>query len=151
MSAQQSPQQSLEQKRAAAAWAFVENVKKNGKNKKGESFAKDYGSLAKDAPAHIQSNGLGQTLAFWYAKGFEKGEPKKGNNEHAQLFGDVSRWVGKQIKGNENLNLLDWIIKDANTNDYRRATAEAMAFLQWLKRFAEAELEDKPKSNEEAA
>lgn len=139
-----SMQQSLEQKRAAAAWACVENVKKNGRNKKGEGFAKDYGALAKDAPAYIQSNGLGQTLAFWYAKGFEKGAPQQGNNEHAQLFRDVSQWVGKQIKGDENLNLLDWVVKVADTNDYRRATVEAIAFLIWLKRFVEAELsEDK--------
>ncbi len=137
-----SRQRSLEQDRAKAAWECVDNVSKNGKNEKGKSFAKDYGSLAKDAPAHIQSNGLGQTLAFWRAKGFVKGKPKDGDNEHAHLLADVSKWVGKQIKSDENLNLLEWVIKDANTNNYRRATAEAMAFLQWLKRFAEAELSE---------
>lgn len=135
-----SLQRSKEQERAKAAWACVDNVRKNGRNKDGESFADKYGSLAQSAPADLQMNGLGQTLAFWRAKGYEKGNPKKGDNEHAHLLADVSKWVGKQIKGDENLELLEWIIKEANTNDYRQATAEAMAFLQWLKRFAEAEL-----------
>jgi|SRR5581483_7012391 CRISPR-associated protein Cmr5 len=133
-----SAQQSLEQKRAATAWGCIADVRS-------KKFAKEYGALARNAPADIQSNGLGQALAFWRAKG------KKGDNEHTHLLNDVSKWVGKQIKDDENLDLLEWVIKDANTNDYRRATAEAMAFLQWLKRFAEAELEDKSTSSREAA
>jgi CRISPR-associated protein Cmr5 len=145
-----SKQRSLEQERAAAAWNCVETVK-NGKNDKGKSFAKEYGQLAKSAPADIQTNGLGQTLAFWRAKGFEKGKPRDGDNEHAHLLADVSTWVKEQIKWQSNLELLEWITKEASTNDYRRTTAEAMAFLQWLKRFAEAELEDKSKPSEGAA
>ncbi|RME09333.1 MAG: type III-B CRISPR module-associated protein Cmr5, partial [Bacteroidetes bacterium] len=41
-----------------------------------------------------------------------------------------------------NNDILKWIQQDASTEDYRRATAEAQAFLIWLKRFAEAELGD---------
>lgn len=137
-----SKQRSLEQERAKFAWSCVDNVSKNGKNNKGKSFAKEYGQLAKSAPADIQTNGLGQTLAFWRAKGYEKGSVKNGDNEHAHLLGDVSKWLKEQIKWESNLELLNWISTEANTNDYRRATAEAMAFLQWLKRFAEAELSE---------
>jgi CRISPR-associated protein Cmr5 len=135
-----SKQRSLEQERAKAAWKCVDAVKKDGKNNKGNSFAKEYGQLAKSAPADIQTNGLGQTLAFWRAKGFEEGKPKNGDNEHAHLLDDVSRWVKGQIKWESDLALLDWITQKATTDEYRRATAEAIAFLQWLKRFAEAEL-----------
>ena len=130
-----SRQRSLEQERAAKAWACVVQTRDSGKD-----YAKEYGSLAKRAPADIQSNGLGQTLAFWRAKGYDKGKPKNnGANEHYQLLLHVSEWVKNQLKYDQQL-LLDWIVQKASTDEYRRATAEAMAFLAWVKRFAEAEL-----------
>lgn len=134
-----SRQRSLEQERAKKAWAFVDEVKER------EKYAKDYGSLVKSAPANIQINGLGQTLAFWRAKGFDKGKPKgDGNNAHYQLFRHVSEWVIGQLelKTTDSKDLLSWIVNNAATDEYRRATAETMAFLAWLKRFAEAELGD---------
>lgn len=127
-----SQQQSLEQKRAAAAWARIEAVR-------GQSYAKKYGQLARSAPADIQANGLGQTLAFWKAKGYKDGRPQA-DSEHARLFQDVGQWVKEQLGLLEQKTLLEWIIQDAHTDEYRRATAEAIAFLNWLKRFAEAEL-----------
>lgn len=119
-----SRQRSLEQQRAAAAWNNVNEVAN-------AEYAKEYGQLAKSAPADIQANGLGQTLAFWKAK----------KDAHYQKLGDqVSKWVMGQMKQQHQDGLLGWIVAEASTNDYRRATAEAIAFLSWLKRFAEAEL-----------
>lgn len=123
-----SERRSLEQKRAQRAWENVRSVK-------GKDFAKEYGKLARSAPADIQANGLGQTLAFWQAKGKDKAE-------HKTLFQHVSDWVIQQIKVDSSKNLLEWIVDQANTDEYRRATSEAIAFLIWLKRFAEAELPD---------
>lgn len=82
----------------------------------------------------VQVNGLGQTLAFLQAKG------KKGDNEHARLAADVSRWVSGQILCEQRDDLIPWISGQATAAEYRRATAEALAFLNWLRRFAEAEL-----------
>lgn len=131
-----SQQRSLEQKRAAQAWDCVTSIK-------GKPHEKDYSSLVRSAPADIQSNGLGQTLAFWRAKGYDKGKPKdNGNNGHAQLLRHVSEWVRGQLNITNSKDLLEWVAKEAATDQYRRATAEAMAFLAWVKRFAEAELED---------
>lgn len=122
-----SKQRSLEQERAKAAWNEVK------KAKQGADYQKKYKSLARSAPANIQQNGLGQTLAFWRAK------PKE---EHQlALYNAVSAWVKGQIKWTGNEHLLDWIVNQARTDEYRRATSEAMAFLGWIKRFAEAELE----------
>ncbi|MCC7354485.1 MAG: type III-B CRISPR module-associated protein Cmr5 [Anaerolineae bacterium] len=121
-----SRQRSLEQKRAAEAWSRVRQIQEHGKK-----YAKEYAQLAKSAPADIQTNGLGQTLAFWRAKG---------KDEHKALFHDVSGWVGNQVSHGQKSDLLEWIVNEASTDDYRRATAEAIAFLAWLKRFAEAEL-----------
>jgi CRISPR-associated protein Cmr5 len=122
-----SRQQTLEQKRAAAAWASV-----TAPNKK--AYSDKYGQLAKSGPASIQANGLGQTLAFWRAKG-----KHKSNDEHEALYQDVSAWVREQLHVKQP-DLLDWIMNHASTDQYRQATAEAIAFLGWLKRFAEAEL-----------
>ncbi len=118
-----SRQRSLEQERAKEAWECVAAVK-------GQGYAGKYGQLARSAPADIQANGLGQTLAFWNAKG---------EAHHQALLNHVSKWVKGQIKFSE-ASLLEWVIKTADTDGYRRATAEAIAFLIWLKRFAEAEL-----------
>lgn len=117
-----SVQRTVEQRRAEAAWKDVQEVHKK---------QKEYLALARSAPADIQSNGLAQTLAFWEAKK----EP-----HHLALYHHVSDWVMGQL-GHPGQDLLTWITDDNTSSDqYRRATAEAMAFLVWIKRFAEAKL-----------
>ncbi|MGB3220559.1 MAG: type III-B CRISPR module-associated protein Cmr5, partial [Anaerolineae bacterium] len=69
-----SGQPSLEQRRANYAWRRIDEVKK-------KRFAKKYGQLARSAPADVQTNGLGQTLAFWRANGLKAGKAQP--NEHA--------------------------------------------------------------------
>lgn len=130
-----SQQQSLEQKRAKAAWAKVEQMRT-------KSYAKEYGQLAKSAPAAIQTNGLGQTLAFLRAKGSKDGRPKDGgDNAHWKLQEHISEWVLGYLSQTHTNGLLGWVMaENTSTDEYRRATAETMAFLSWLKRFAEAEL-----------
>jgi len=122
-----SRQRSLEQERAKAAWKAVLSAKQ-----KGEDYQKKYKPLARGAPANIQQNGLGQTLAFWLAK------PKE--DQQKDLYASVSTWVKSQINWPEAKELLPWIVEHAETDQYRRATSEAIAFLNWVKRFAEAEL-----------
>jgi len=129
-------QRSLEQRRAEVAWQKVLAAKKRSKE-----FAQKYGQLARSAPADIQINGLAQTLAFWRAKG--KG---KQDDEHSVIFRDLSEWVIQQMGWQPQNTQADLLVRitaaEASTHDYRRATAEAIAFLQWLKRFAEAELSE---------
>ncbi len=117
-----STRQTQEQKRAAQAWKDVRN------DVKGKGFASEYKALAASAPADIQTNGLGQTLAFWLSKG---------KGEHKTLYGHVSTWVVQRMGASG--DLLRWITQTDSTR-YRRATVEALAFLGWLKRFAQAEL-----------
>jgi CRISPR-associated protein Cmr5 len=135
-----SQQRSLGQKRAEAAWNCIVGVKEdNEKLKEEKRYAKEYGSLARSGPAEVQTNGLGQTLAFWRAKGYEQGQPKK-DNAHAKLFAHVSAQIRGQLGLPGGNDVVVWIAEKASTEAYRRATAEAIAFLIWLKRFAEAEL-----------
>lgn len=104
----------------------------------GKNWKREYGSLARKVPSLILTNGLGQTLAFLKAKG--KNNP---SDEHEVLYQHITEWLKQQLKLNG--DLLEWIVNSANSQQYRLATMEALAFLQWLKRFAEAVL---PKGGE---
>jgi len=100
-----------------------------------DDFKKKYGSLARKVLTLIQTNGLGQTLAFLRAKG--KDDPA---DAHNVLFKHLSQWTMSQVAPNAgSQNLLEWVLQ-TYSNNYRWATAEALAYLAWLKRFAEAEL-----------
>lgn len=116
---------STEQKRAEKALNVVKNVTKSNRE--------DYRTLAMQAPAHIQTNGLGQTLAFWRSKGRTKPADI--------LYSHVSEWVCPRMNWSETDDLLTKLTA-CSIQKYRRATAETMAFLIWLKRFAEAELKE---------
>lgn len=113
--------QNLDQKRAAHALKCVGQV--------GKGDGKEYRSLVKSAPANIQISGLGQTLAYWRSK-----------NKHfaKDLYEHISVWVCQRMGWDEKDDLLTQITQ-CSTSEYRRATIEAMAFLNWLRRFAEAE------------
>lgn len=121
-----SLQQTLDQARAKQAWEDVQEAKKD------EGFRRKYGSLARKVPMMVLTNGLGQTLAFLCAKG--KGDL---SNEHMLLYNHLSRWVIGRV--NSHGDLLAWV-RRSDSVAYRRATTEALAYLAWLKRFAEAEL-----------
>ena len=123
-----SRQQTLQQHRAADAWkciADVEEVKNN-------DTRKEYGSLVRSLPAMIQRDGLGSMMAFLDAKA-KKSDPYK------LVGGHLSGWVLGQLAEKDEVltDLSPWILQQDSTT-YRRATAEAQAYLLWLKRFAEA-------------
>lgn len=122
----------LEQQRAAHAWKKLHEAKKEIPDKERQGKLK---SVARNAPASIQSNGLGQTVAFWKAKQSKKEEA----DEYRLIYLALQEWLQMQMNFNE--FLLDWIVTKATSAQYRHATAEAMAYLNWYKRFAEAELE----------
>jgi CRISPR-associated protein Cmr5 len=130
MTQQNSPnrtlQQTLQQKRAAHAWKCIEKVQ--------AGIQKKYGSLVRGLPALIQSDGLGQTLAFLKAK-----DKNKGNTEHIEAYSNISNWISIEfgITYKQGETLLEWLLTQ-ETPMYRRVTAEALAYLNWLKRFAEA-------------
>ena len=121
----QSQPQTKEQERAAKAWEYVTEVK-------GQRYEGQYGSWVKRLPALILTNGLGQTLAFLRAKGQGAG------NAPQTLYQHLSDWVLDEV-GPGTGSLLEWLLTQDSAT-YRRATTETLAFLNWLKRFAEAEL-----------
>lgn len=135
-----SLQKTLEQERAQRAWACVEEV-----TNQSQDFKKKYGSLARKVPMLVLTNGLGQTLAFLLSKA-KRHEPENKRSVEAKahdlLFTHLSNWVLEQVAPGTDAghqNLLQWVLENDSVA-YRRATIEALAFLNWLKRFAEAEL-----------
>jgi len=127
-----SLQKTLEQQRARRAWDCVQEV-----TNQPQDFKKRYSSLARKVPMLVLTNGLGQTLAFLKARG--KNDPA---DEHTVLFRHLSNWVLEQVApgtGTGHQHLIQWVLENDSVA-YRRATIEALAFLNWLKRFAEAEL-----------
>lgn len=75
------------------------------------------------------ASGLGQALAFLKAKDYAPG-----------LVAELSEWTAIRMPptDGEPTDLLERIIR-SDSDFLRRATDEALAYLQWLNRFAEAE------------
>ncbi len=114
----------LDQERAAHAWDVVHGVK--GKK---EDEAKKFGTQAKKLPTRILASGLGQALAFLFAKGYAP-----------ELQEALTDWIAKRrpvAPGKDKRLLVRLIQEDADFQRY--ATAECLAYLQWLVRFADAE------------
>lgn len=129
-------QQTLQQKRAAHAWARINDV-----SKESQEFCKKYGARVRGLPALIQSDGLGQTLAFLKAVD-GRSKNNKGNTPEIHTYRHIQLWASSddsQLISPEdrNTDFLEWLLKQSTT-DYRRATAEVLAYLSWIKRFAEA-------------
>ena len=117
---------SLEQERANYAWKCIQKVK----NLNNEETEKKYRSYVRRASTLIQINGLGNTLAFYKSKKDEA---------YDLLYEHINKWFKKQFKSQG--NILNWIISEKTSIiDVFRITKEIIALLNWMKRFAEAEL-----------
>lgn len=123
----------LDQRRAEHAWDTI-NKAKNQKN------AADVKGAIMGLPAQIIGSGLGPALAFLHAKGKVK-----------NLLEAIGDWVLCERFGRyreERPPAADALLKEFAQGDaafLRQATDETLAYLQWLKRFAEAEM---PKDGE---
>lgn len=131
----------LDQIRAERAWDIIRNLKDNGKDDKNELYASYVSSL----PANIISLGIGQSLATLLAA-----SQGKKDDPHYMLYKHLKDWLCR----NDDMapypsanDLLDAIINN-NREKYMLAQVEALAWLEWLKKFAVAYLK-KPKLNEQ--
>lgn len=117
--ATKTPKPSLDQQRAAYAW------------KKVQGCGDEYGKLAKGAPALIMNNGLMQTLAFYEDKGKNKPHQKLLNRH-------IIGWLTARfnIASSESFESMMVFLQEANSQQYRKATEEALALLRWIRQFA---------------
>lgn len=124
----------LDQKRAAHALDRVNALEKQAQTDLNDRYAK----YAKGLPAMIIMNGLGQAAATLRASDAE---------ENRLLYAHLESWLCRNDPAApypSTNSLLDAIVKDSRES-YLRAQAEALAWLAWLKKFAQAYLE-KPKA-----
>lgn len=125
--------QTLDQRRARHAWEAVQVMK-------ADPGAKDFAREAKKLPTRIMAAGLGQALAFLNSKA--KGQEK---TSYGRLLSTVADWVlDKRYNPTSSAPSPkpDALIKEIIERDssfLRRSTAETLAYLEWLTRFADAE------------
>lgn len=105
-----------DQRRASDAWTAIEKIRK-------QTDRADIVRAAKKLPIRIHTAGLGHAVQFVKAKERTKA-----------LVPLLSRWVL-----GEKSDDLPKAIRDGDADSLRRQTAEALAWLQWFNRFAEAE------------
>jgi CRISPR-associated protein Cmr5 len=106
-----------EQKRAQAALAKVKAFR-------GRREEQDVQRELLQLPSRIQASGLGQTLAFFASKG----------GAHAQVGDVLGEFLGP---GKKTIDYLEQIM-NGDAAAYRRATREALAYAEWLKRYGKA-------------
>ncbi len=100
-----------------------------------EKPKKEFKVLSAGAPSMILQNGFGQTLAFWLAKG---------KPQHLTLFDILMQWLRKT--DNDHFGDCrvpkDYILKlsKMEQSQYLAFQRETLALLEWVKRFANADL-----------
>lgn len=129
-------QPTLDQRRAQHAWKAVERAGQLSSKDAKKDFARE----AKRLPVRIKTAGLGQALAFLNAKSKSDSEDYRG-----QLLKELGNWLLKERrlapwpKGATDRDAVIQAIIGGDAKLLRRATEEALFYLQWLTRFSEAE------------
>lgn len=103
-----------------------------------EKALENYRSYTRRITHMILSNGLGQTLAFIYSK-------KDKGNAYDLIYKQLTDYLKSNSTARINMpqeenELIEWVISLSST-EYRYVTEEILAFLKWLKRFAEGMIE----------
>ncbi len=125
----------MEQQRAQHAWKVIQGLMEEGKAK---PHGKEFRSEAKKFPSRVMTAGLGQAVAFLLSKSNDDNKKSKGVRE---LVAALNGWVCGKTAGlaAENSGNLMLSIANGDTLFLTRATEEALAYIQWINRFAEAE------------
>ncbi len=110
----------MEQKRAKDAWEKAEE----GLHQHG----KDYVNDAKALPALIMNSGLMQVMAFLEQKG----------GRHATLGRHLRQWLHRARGTPEDFNGFMETMMQADSRRFQAVTAEAFAWLRWLRQMAAA-------------
>ncbi|NLK53019.1 MAG: type III-B CRISPR module-associated protein Cmr5 [Syntrophomonadaceae bacterium] len=128
----------LDQKRANNAWEVVKELEIKAESTPGQKDWNDlYTSYVSGLPAAIISCGIGQAAASLLSAA--KGARDK---PHYRLYKDLENWLcrddGTAPYRRAN-SLMEAIIKN-DREQYMWAQAEALAWLEWLKKFTVAYL-----------
>ncbi len=130
----------LENPAAFCSKEVLEKLSKEEKEviKMYKDYLDNYRSYVRRIPTMILTNGLGQALAFVKAK-------SKEGNAYELIYSQLTEYLRSnstaRIKMPEDKNdLVGWVIS-CDSTEYHYITQEILAFLNWLKRFAEGMIE----------
>jgi CRISPR-associated protein Cmr5 len=127
--------QTIQQRRAKQALTTVEETLKAEQN---ADFPKAFKAYINEMPAMIHMSGLGQAAAFYRSKG--NGDDAKARARLA-VYRMLSAWLCEPAQPYQAWSdLLEGITK-GDMQTYRLAQAEAMAYMDWAKKFAGALIE----------
>lgn len=101
-----------------------------------------YKSYAKKLPMMIKTNGLGAALAFCKSK--NNNDQDKPGFAYKKLYEHITEWLKNDDKQLITLSNNDDLVAKVISLDsaqYRAVTVEVLAFLNWLRRFAEGLIE----------
>jgi CRISPR-associated protein Cmr5 len=121
----------LEQQRAQDAW----NCAQQAKQQMGDGYGK-YVDAAKGMPALIMNSGLMQVLAFCHEKG-----QKESGRHHEAVATHLRTWLSQRYNGvnrDPGFEALMQGLMQSSPADYQAITAEAFAWLKWLRQMAAA-------------
>jgi len=121
----------LGQKRAEYALGKVTTIRTETKEK--------FKTFSSGAPSMILQNGFGQALAFWVSKG---------KPEHKVMFELVRDWLSYEnndvcnrfVERTGSPKEFFEAISRMTQREYLAAQKETLALLEWVKRFANADL-----------
>lgn len=127
----------VEQKRALFALKFVKAHIEAATDKKDR-----LSTLIKKSPVQILQNGIGQTVAFLLAD--NAGKKADDREPSGQLYDHLDQWLCGPADADRPCRvypaedkLIDALIKNDRFK-YLHAQQEALALLNWMKKFAEA-------------
>ena len=125
--------QTLQQQRAKHALEAVQKLQKELESMTRNDINGDkLKARASELPFMIHTNGLGQAAAFF--------KSKKDKDGYDHLYRILSSWLtseGRPFAGHQDLMQA---ITSADMHLYRVAQAEAMHYMDWVKKFAKAYL-----------
>ncbi len=113
--------ETLEQRRARDAW------------EKSADYEDEHVNIAKGLPALIMNSGLMQTLAFMHMK----------KGAHEEVARDLREWLHKQCGMPADFEEAMQHLFEAGSRDFQAISAEALAWLKWLRQMAAARKQDR--------
>lgn len=124
--------QTLQQERARHALNVVEGWKKDAPS---DDHKKKLKARTSELPFMIHANGLGQAAAFFKSK-----DVKNDKERYGEVFKALQSWLTQSNRPFAGKSDLMRAVVEADLATYRLAQAEAMAYMDWVKKFASAYL-----------
>lgn len=130
----------LEQQRAQDAWRCTDEARKVS----GLDFEK-YEKLAKGLPALIMNSGLMQVIAFLHEKSLDKNRRPKPDDHHHMLGEQLRAAIHKRFESvpADFEGFMKCLFEMPDARQFQAITAEAFAWLKWLRQIASARSLDK--------